>query len=372
MRIGIDARMYGSKQGGLGRYIEQLITGLENTDQNNQYFIFLRSENWSDYTPKNSRFTKVLANIDWYGVAEQTIWPIILYKHRLELVHFPHWNVPLLYRSKYLVTIHDLLLLHHPTTSASTLGPISYFVKNNLFKLVLKNCLYSSKKIITVSEFSKKDIIKTLRIDEKKIFVTYPAVNLESKESKIDQTSILSKYNIKKPFWLYVGVAYPHKNLEKLLDSFSEFVEKNKNYDLVLVGRNNFFYDRLKKLSKTKNYKNVIFTGYVPDSELPQLYRAASLYVFPSLYEGFGIPPLEASLYDLPIISSNTTSMPEILRDGAVFFDPNNDQEMIRAAEHVLQDENFKNKLVSRAKNNLKRFSVNALAEKTLNIYKSV
>ncbi|MDO9509654.1 MAG: hypothetical protein Q7J14_00005, partial [Candidatus Magasanikbacteria bacterium] len=136
MKIGIDARLYGPKQGGLGRYLQQLIEGLEKADQNNDYVIFLHAENFEEYQPKNPRFKKVLANIPWYGWKEQFFLPKILKKEKLDFVHFPHWNIPFFYSGKFLVTIHDLILYHYSTRKASTLGSVAYFFKNLAYKLI--------------------------------------------------------------------------------------------------------------------------------------------------------------------------------------------------------------------------------------------
>ncbi|MCX6779687.1 MAG: glycosyltransferase family 1 protein [Candidatus Magasanikbacteria bacterium] len=311
MKIAIDARMYGPKQGGLGRYIEQLILNLEKIDTENQYTILLRQSNWNEYSPSNPNFQKVLADIPWYGWKEQILLPKIIKKLKVDLVHFPHWNVPLFFNKNFIVTIHDLLLLHYPSRRASTLSPIFYWIKNKIFLAVLNHAAKQSKKIITISEFTKKDIIQTLKIKSEKISVTLLSPFEIKLFSNID---LNKKYNITKPYWLYVGVAYPHKNLETLLSAWEIFCQKyNNNFQLVLAGNKNYFYERLEKLIKEKNIQNVILVGFVPDDELPNLYKNATLYIFPSLYEGFGLPPLEAMQYHIPVISSNTTCLPEIL-----------------------------------------------------------
>ena len=122
-RIGIDARFYGPRQKGLGRYLQKLITHLEKVDQNNQYFIFLRKKNWSEYCPSCSNFKKVLADYPWYGLREQILMPLKIRRQKIDLMHFPHFNIPVFYSGTFLVTIHDLVLRKFPTRRASTLGP---------------------------------------------------------------------------------------------------------------------------------------------------------------------------------------------------------------------------------------------------------
>jgi len=180
------------------------------------------------------------------------------------------------------------------------------------------------------------------------------------------------KYNITKPYWLYVGVAYPHKNLETLLYAWEIFCNHyDNNYQLVLVGNKNYFYKRLEKIIQEKNIQNVIVTGFIPDLELPTLYKNASLYVFPSLYEGFGLPPLEAMQYNLPIISSERTCLPEILGDAALYFDPTNPNNIAKTAKLVLQDKNTTQKLIKNGQKILQKYSWQTTATKTLSIYKN-
>lgn len=371
MKIGIDARMYGPKQGGLGRYIEQLILNLEQIDIQNQYVIFLRRENWNEFEPKNQNFKKVKADIGWYGFAEQFKLPSIIKKEKIDLMHFPHWNVPIFYNQNFIVTIHDLLLLHYPTRQASTLGPLLYWLKNKLFRITLNHAAKKSQKILTISEFSKNDIVKTLAINSKKIDVTYLAPR-HIVEGEKPPFSLFDKYKIHKPYWLYVGVAYPHKNLEKLIDGWKIFYNKNSNYQLVIVGKTNYFYKNLTNYIKQNNVHDVILTDFVPDDQLPEFYKNASLYVFPSLHEGFGLPPLEAMQYNLPVISSSKTCLPEILGNSALFFDPNDAHEIAHCASVAIHDQNTRTNLIENGKNILKKYSWNKTAVSTLEIYNSI
>lgn len=369
MKIVIDARMYGPKQGGLGRYIEQLILNLEKIDTENQYIILLRSENWSEYSPSNPNFQKVLADIPWYGWKEQIFLPKIIKKIKADLVHFPHWNVPLFFNENFVVTIHDLMLLHYPSRRASTLSPMAYWLKNKIFLLVLKHAVRGAKKIITISDFTKKDIEKTLKIKSKKITTALLSPLPIKSFSDID---LNKKYAINKPYWLYVGVAYPHKNLENLLTAWQIFCAKyNQNYQLVLAGKNNYFYQRLQKIIKEKNIQNIILTDFVDDTTLANLYKKAGLYVFPSLYEGFGLPPLEAMQYGLPVISSNRTCLPEILGDAATYFDPTDPEAIAKTAHLVLQDKNTSKKLAENSQKILQKYSWTATAQKTQSTYKN-
>ncbi|MEK9151989.1 MAG: glycosyltransferase, partial [Patescibacteria group bacterium] len=160
MRIGIDARFYGTIGKGLGRYVSELIRRLEEVDRDNEYLIFLRQANWDAYAPGNPRFRKVLAEFPWYGWSEQLWYPLWLKRFRIDLMHFPHFNVPFLYRRPFVVTIHDLILLSHPTPRATTLGPMLYRIKYAAYWLVIGRAVRDARAILTVSMYSKNEILR--------------------------------------------------------------------------------------------------------------------------------------------------------------------------------------------------------------------
>lgn len=360
MRIGIDARMYGPKQGGLGRYIQQLIKHLENLPEKNEYVIFLRQENWGEYTPANPCFTKVLADIPWYGWREQIKFSPIIKKQKIDLMHFPHWNIPVFYRHPFVVTIHDLLLMHHSTARTSTLGPILYWFKNKAYRFVIKQAAKRARHIITTSEFTKNDIHETIGISKEKITVTYQA------PTSLPTTITSLPAGIQKPYVLYVGVAYPHKNLEGLLNIWTHFKKTYQtNHQLVLVGKENYFYKRLITSPAWQKTPNVHYTGFIPDENLATLYQNASLYVMPSLYEGYALPSLEAMTFDLPIVSSNTTCLPEILGSAALYADPQDISGFADALYQGLTDQQTRNLIVAAAPKVLNRYSSQKLAEQT-------
>jgi len=171
MRIGIDARFYDLSVG-IGRYTEKLITHLEKIDKVNDYFIFLTKKNFNSYKPKNPKFHKVLANYRWYSFGEQILFPFKLYRAKLDLFHFLHFNVPLLFCNKFIVTIHDLTQ-RKLTKKASKLPSLIFYFKKLLYFLVIKNALKKAKKIITISSFIKKEIIRYYNIKPEKIIVIY-------------------------------------------------------------------------------------------------------------------------------------------------------------------------------------------------------
>jgi glycosyltransferase involved in cell wall biosynthesis len=363
MKIGIDARMYGPSQGGIGRYIEQLIKHLQKIDQNNQYILFLRQANFTECEIINPNFKKVLADIPWYSLKEQTSLTKIIAKEKVDLMHFPHWNVPLIYRGKFVLTIHDLIMYHFPRTEASTHGPVVYWFKDRLHRLILSSAAKRATAVIATSEFTKNDITKELKINPKKITVTYQAPF-----SKNAATAQLPD-EIKKPYALYIGTSYPHKNLLGLLRAWKKIESRNQELSLVLTGRKNFFYDQLIDSTEFKNCHRVAYLPNPTDQTLETLYQNASLFVFPSLYEGFGLPPLEAMLRNVPVVSSNTSCLQEILGNAAWYFDPNNTEDMARKILMTFENPDLRNTLQKNGEGLVKNYSWEKLTYETLLTY---
>lgn len=372
MRIGIDARFFGSIGKGLGRYTQKLIENLENTDIQNQYFVFLRRENWDEFQPRSKNFTKVLADIPWYSLREQVQMPKILAKCGPDLVHFPHFNVPVRYKGRFVVTIHDLILFRHPTRKASTLSAPAYFIKKQAYRRVINRAVKNSEKIIAVSEHTRKDILKNFNVRPDKVVVTHEGVDAADRPLTETSETILKKYGIIKPYILYVGNAYPHKNLERLVLAFRELTKKHPGLSLVLGGKTDYFYKRLKKFTEDNHIPRVVFSDHIDDDHLPVVYREAKLYVFPSLYEGFGLPPLEAMARNVPVASSNSSCLPEILGDAACYFDPRGISEVAEAIEKVLEDFDLREKLIAAGREQIKKYSWKKMAKETLEIYQSV
>ncbi len=372
MKIGIDARFYGPQGKGLGRYTQKLISYLQKIDKQNEYFIFLRRENWHEYEPSCKNFKKILADYRWYTLKEQILWPLKLHSLQLDLMHFTHFNVPIFYFGKFIVTIHDLILTKYPTQRATTLGPFLYFIKHFSYELVIKMAIKRAGQIIAVSEYTKQDIIKHFRAPAEKIKVTYEAVDPPA-ETQVGSIEKLATLGISGVYLLYVGNAYPHKNIEGLLKAFSWLVARNSDLKLVLVGKDDYFFTRLKNLVKSMNLQDkVVFPGYVDDNLLAALYQRATVFVFPSFYEGFGLPPLEAMSYGLPVVSSNSSCLPEVLGDAALYFNPYDIKDMAGKISSLLADKEKAKELVQKGYHRLQDFSWQKMAQATLELYCSL
>lgn len=381
-RIGIDARFYGPLGKGLGRYTQEITDNIVNhIDKTNKYVIFLSLENFSEFNipeGEEDRIKKVVVKYRWYSLKEQLFFPLILLKYNLDLVHFCHFNVPILYPKRFIVTIHDLILTKFPTVRASTLSPWIYKFKNLAYRLIISSAVKRSKTIIAVSEFTKEDIIDRFKAPADKIIVTYEGVaNLSKGNDSLfslkQATKISSFIDPSYPFWLYVGNAYPHKNLEWLLDVFKSFNLRNPSSRLILVGKEDYFYLRLKNYVKSRHLENLVFfPGYVPDKDLEILYKKATAYIFPSLYEGFGLPPLEAMAKGCPVLSSDQASLPEILGDAAWYFNPKNSQELLSLMEKIYTNNNLRQELVSKGLTQVKKYSWWECAAATVKAYETI
>lgn len=380
MRIGIDARFYGSVGKGLGRYTEKLIRELEKQDTGNEYVIFLCPDNFEEYLPASPRFRKRLVRPRWYSLAEQFVFPILLWRERLDLMHFPHFNVPLLYRRPFVFTLHDLILFHYPTQKASTRGNIFYWLKFAAYRLVLSSALRRARTVITVSDFTRRDICRNYPRAGKKIVVTKEAAeqwcylgDRETERQLFARLGLSGKgadgtlsHDIIEPYVLYVGNAYPHKNLEVLLEAAELLPAKH----FVLVGKADFFYQRLKRKADARGLSNVIFADYVTDQELGSLYHGAASYVFPSLYEGFGLPPLEAMQYGTPVLAAETSSLPEVLGNAALYFDPRDAEALVGLIRRIESEPALLEELRLRGYRQAALHTWSEMAEATQDVYR--
>lgn len=374
MRIGIDARFYGHIGKGLGRYTEKLIADLEQIDSTNQYVIFLRRENFDEFVPSRSNFTKVLADYPWYGWREQIFFPFLLFRQGLDLVHFPHFNIPILYGRKFVVTVHDLILFHFKTAENTTLGWAGYAGKYLLYRLTIAIALWRATTVLTVSHFTRDDIAHHYPGVEEKLSVTMEATDHHCfRMDALSGDRLLYHFGLKeageygkiRKYFLYVGNAYPHKNLEAIVSIARVFPA----YRFVFVGKEDFFYRRLRQM--TVGMENIIFTGFISDFELSFFYRKALAYLFPSRYEGFGLPGLEAMQYGLPVIASNQGSLPEVYGDAAIFFDPTVEGDMERVVREFLRyTEGEVSSLQERGFIRASRFRWSDMAEATLSVYR--
>lgn len=365
MKIGIDARMINTT--GIGRYTQSLVENLALIDKSNSYYLFLKRDEFNSYRLPAKNFKKILANFHWYGVSEQIKFPKIIKKQKLDLMHFPHFNIPAFYRGKFVVTIHDLTLHKYKTTESTTKGFLIYQLKHFLYKIIIKKAIKKSLKIICPSKFTKKNILEEFGVFEKKIEVTYEGGPSENLKKIIPDEKVLEKFGVTLPFALYVGNAYPHKNLSLIAEAIKYLPRDVK---IVLAGREDHFYENLKQKVRDGGYENrIIFTGFVTDEELVYLYKKALAYLFPSFNEGFGLPPLEAISFGLLPVVANSSCLPEVLGDAALYFDPKDANELANSLKAVLEDEKLRDSIIKNGQEKIKIYSWRKMAKETKNIY---
>lgn len=378
-RIGIDARFWSLEGSGLGRFSQKLIEHLEviHDNENCDFYIFLMKDGFDLYHPGKKNFHKILADYKWYSIKEQVFFVRLLYKYNLDITHFCHFNVPFFYRKKFIVTIHDLIFSYPNLVpiiirSGIILGSLDRLKKKLycfFYNIIINSACKRSIVITAVSEHTKKEIAHFFKVDPQKIAVHYEGYDLKTNSNTSNIGNIINQYRIKKPYLLYVGNAYPHKNLENLCLAFSKMNKRYPSLSLILVGKKDLFYKRLERSIRTNGWKNIKILGFIPDQHLDAIYRGSSLFVFPSLYEGFGIPPLEALARRIPVAASNKTSVPEILGDAALYFDPYDNDEIIKIMEAGLNSEETREAIIKRSEKQLNKFDWTDTAVQINKIY---
>lgn len=367
-KIIIDGRMY--NESGIGRYIRNLTAYLQLLDKENEYFILHLKKDF-DRLRYQDNFHKVLADFRWYGAGEQ-IKLLKLFKFlKGDLVHFPHFNIPIFYQGKFVVTIHDLIHQHFSMKRASTHGLVIYKLKHLGYRVTFMSALSKSLKILVPSNFVKNQLVSDWKVKTAKITVTPEGVDAnivkQSQISNIRCQMLLKKLNVKAPYIFYVGNAHPHKNIEGLIRAFRELGGKYPGLSLVLAGYDHYFWQKIKKENQ---FPGIIFTGFVTDEELAVLYKQAECFVMPSLEEGFGIPILEAMSCFCPVVSSAAGSLKEVGGNAAIYFNPKNTEDMKGKIENILKSADLRKSLIAKGKIRANVFSWKKLARQTLEVYK--
>ncbi|WP_269224330.1 glycosyltransferase family 1 protein [Flavobacterium sp. IMCC34518] len=325
MKLVIDIRLINAS--GIGTYLKNIVPGI--LDIFDQVIVLGNTKEISRFH-WNNRVEIIEFNAKIYSLKEQILYPIVVPK--CDIFWAPHFNVPLLpiKAQKIVTTIHDLNHL-------AGVSPIS-MVKKKYAELLFQNAVKKANLIFTVSEFSKKELLKYTSVFPNKIKVVYCGVNKYFFQNTINDTDLKLPSN----YILYVGNVKPHKNLMILLKAYCLLSKELKSkYQLVIIGKKEGFITRDKQIDnyiKSHNLQHQItFTGYIDDLDLPKIYQEASLFVFPSLYEGFGLPILEALAAGTMVISSNASSLPEIGGEAVIYFDPNDHTELIQKITKYLE-----------------------------------
>ncbi|MBU0722205.1 glycosyltransferase family 4 protein [Patescibacteria group bacterium] len=416
MIIGIDASRANRKfKTGTEWYSYYLITELAKIDSKNQYILYTDKPligGLADLAAEDDSANSGEINKRGWQISKSPFgnfrvkilkWPFTYFWtqirlsyemliHRVDILFIPAHTLPIIHPKKSIVTIHDIGFEHFAKLySSDQIGPASGLtskVLNFLAKLFTwgkfqpnildyhrwstKFALKNAKIIIAVSEFTKQELVELYKADAKKIKVIYNGFNGQlyrqiSDQEKIKQ--VLNKYDIKTPYIFYVGRLEKKKNTAKLVEAYAIMRQKfgDIKHKLVLAGSAGFGFDEVKYIISEFNFEeNIIITGWIPEADMPYIYNGAALFVFPSLYEGFGIPLLQAMACRVPIAASNTASIPEVVKNSALLFNPENKQDMAEKMAKLLLDKQLSGELVNRGFARSKDFSLAKCAQETL------
>ena len=337
MRIGIDARKL--HDFGIGTYIRNLLRQLARLDHDTEYVIFSRPDDCDALASLGPNFRTVPETAGNYSIAEQIKIPLAVRRERITLFHAPHYVLPPLVTCPSVVTIHDCIHLMFP----------QYLPNRRSLAYARTSISLAAKRatrVLTVSESSKRDILRFVDVQPDKIDVIYNSYDerfgIEPKEQDMDR--VRERYQLHDQFVLYAGNVKPHKNLERLIEAFH--LVRNRGLDhlkLVLIGDDISKYTALRLAVHRHNlHKYVRFLGYLPEETLAVMYRLAGVFVFPSLYEGFGLPPLEAMASGTPVVTSNVSSLPEVAGNAAVLVDPYDVSAIADGIHRVLTDQQLR------------------------------
>lgn len=371
MRIGINTLfLIPGKVGGTETYLRGLIHGLSKIDSENEYILFTNQENHTTFEITGRNFQKILcqmpARLKWFRVFwEQIILPKYMKKNGIAVLHSPGYVSPVNVACATVVTIPDMQYWYYPQNFPKVrLWYWQYFIPWSARKADM---------IVTLSNNSKQDIVNLLQMPEQKVVVTYPAAKVF--DSKVNnesaKISLLEKYGIQQQFILSVASLLPHKNLDRLIEGFS-LLTGRIDHQLILVGLKSHGAHILQEIISQKNISlnRVKVLGYIPDDDLIVLYQHAALFILPSLFEGFGIPLLEAMTFGCPVAASSRTAIPEVVGNAGILFNPDDPLAIAETIYKIVSDNQLREGLIQKGYERAKTFSWEQMAHNTLIAYR--
>src|SRR5215831_2422372 len=364
VRIGIDARKL--HDFGIGTYIRNLLRHLARMDDRTEYVVMCRPEDREALSTLGENFRTVPETAANYSVSEQLKIPLALQREGVTLFHAPHYVLPPLIRCRSVVTIHDCIHLMFPQYLPNRLA---FAYARTSIGLAARR----ATRVLTVSESSKRDILRFVDTQPEKIDVIYNAYDerfaVEPREE--DVVRVRERFQLQDQFVLYAGNVKPHKNVERLIQAFHLVRQRGLDHlKLVIIGDEVSRYAALRRaVHKHQLHQYVRFLGYVPEETLAVMYRLAGVFVFPSLYEGFGLPPLEAMASGTPVVTSNVSSLPEVVGDAAILVDPYDPQAIAKGIAKILTDEAIRRELRQKGLKRAQEFSWDASVRRIRNIY---
>jgi glycosyltransferase involved in cell wall biosynthesis len=367
MRVAIDTRKI--HDFGIGTYIRNLLRQLARIDQNTEYILLCREPDLGIAAQLGPNFRGVVEPSPNYSLREQIHVPWLLRRERPDVYHAPHYVLPPAVRCRSVVTIHDCIHLMFPQ-----------YLPNRAAYAYARASMWAaarrSDRILTVSEASKRDILHFFNVKPEKIVVVYNAIDehFSTTPSEEQVARIRERYQLDHKFVLYVGNIKPHKNLVRLIEAFDELRQGDlEDLKLLIIGDQISRLPALRRaVHRHKLHKQVRFLGYVGDDQLAILYRLASVFVFPSLYEGFGLPPLEAMASGTPVVTSNVSSLPEVVGDAAVLVNPYDVDAIVDGLRRVLTDPVLAADMSRKGIERAREFSWERSVAKTWAVYQTI
>ncbi|AFK04962.1 glycosyl transferase group 1 [Emticicia oligotrophica DSM 17448] len=372
MIIGIEAqRIFRPKKHGMDIYALELIRAIHKIDKENQYVVFVKPD--TDICLKSSDNLKVVevegkTYVDW----EQVSLPKAIEQEKIDLMHFTSNTASVKISCPFVLTLHDIIYLEKFLSQGSLYQIAGHFYRRwNVPKIAPK-----AKFIFTVSEFEKIQIQKALGVNFDRIQVVYNAYNQQfrviDEQQELDKVRV--KYSLPQEFIFFLGNQAPKKNMKRVLEAYAQYVDSTENPIKLVVAESSQtdLMNLLNEINRKDLSSNIILTGYVKHAELPFIYNLAKLFLYPSLRESFGIPIIEAMACGTPVITSNTSAMPEVADDAAVLINPMDTSSITQAIRKVLGSDSLYNDLKNKGLNRAKAFSWESTAEKTINFYRAV
>lgn len=365
MRVAIDIRKL--RDYGIGTYVRNIVTQIARLDTENEYLLISRPDDLEFTRTLGPNIRGVIGTAGNYSVREQFSIPAIVRRERADVFHAPHYVLPPLVSCPSVVTIHDCIHLMFPQYLPNKLA-------YTYARAFMWAATHRSTHVLTVSEASKRDILRFFRIPPDKITVAYNAIDarFDHAPAEDDMARVKERFQLHDPFVLYVGNIRPHKNVERLIEAFA-LVRTGPlaNTKLLIIGDEISKYPTLRRaVHKGKLHKHVRFLGFVGKDTLAALYRLATVFAFPSLYEGFGLPPLEAMASGTPVVTSNVSSLPEVVGDAAILVDPREPTAIAHGLRRALLDPALRGQMRERGLERARHYSWARTAETILRIYR--
>lgn len=356
--IVIDARRIDSST---GHYSHKLLEHLEQIPTKHNYTVIVLEKEKDHYRPQADNVRVVTTTADHYTFSEQLILPFVLYRLRPDLVHFTMPQQPLLWFGKRVTTIHDTTLIRYENIDGNK---YIYKLRKAIFTMLMRNVIWRSKLVLSPTEYVSNDLNEwTNHRYERKLL----PVKIAGDAIKAMPKAVAKLKGKKYLFW--VGNAFPYKNVDKIVKAFAIVKQQYPELHLALAGKRDLFYESIENYVKTHGIPDVHILGYISDEEKMWLYAHAQAYVVASLSEGFHMPLHEAMYENCPVISSNATCLPEVAGDAALYFDPNDVQELADTISRLLGDKKLADKLVKKGQKQVAAFSWQRTAEQTLEVY---